>query len=713
MLTPDRIATAAKARIEGKVGTEQREKTIEAIRQGTPLEAEESVPRKVERFKAVADVDDDIAARLANGESPDNFGLKGEAKTGAERIQGKTDDFVGVSFLDLARKAANAVGRVVFADLAPVGSGFLVSDRLFVTNNHVIPDIAAARRLLVEFSYELDITGKPLEPTRFRFDPDACFITDERDDLDFTVVAVGERLIGSRTVKEYGCCPLLATSDKHIKGEFVNIIQHPDGDYKKVVVRENNLVARFGTVLHYFADTSPGSSGSPVFNDQWEVIALHHWGEPHREIAMPDGKPLRKDVNEGIRITALVAALTKALEDAKPETRKLFEGVIEPERRERKYPVPLPETPKPRKEETVKVSDDNITVLGSDGTATWTIPLRVSVQLGNAVPATTTVRREPEPPAEGELPGEGDEAAVVIDRKYSNRKGYDSEFLDEHEVPLPKLSAAMKKKAAKLKEPADGADEYELKYEHFSLVMNKERRMAWFTASNIDGTTWKGIDRKTGDFSEGAEATEKWFDDPRIDDDAQCNQAHYDKQKPKRVFDRGHLVRRQDPSWGTKARARRGNNDTFHFTNCTPQEWTFNEKKKYWQGIETWILEDSAVADGDRVSVFTGPVFADNDPHYRDIRVPMKFWKIVVFERDGELKATGLVASQKERIKQTPGGLPESLEDPSPVAEYQVSIAEIEQMTGLDFGKLVAADTLGGEEAMSRPLESFEEIKLD
>ena len=713
MHTPDRIATAARARIEGKVGTEQREKTLEAIRQGNPLEAEESVPRKVERFKAVANVDEDIAVRLANGESPDNFGLKGEAKTGAERIQGKTDDFVGVSFLDLARKAANAVGRVVFADLAPVGSGFLVSDRLFITNNHVIPDIAAAKRLLVEFSYELDITGKPLEPTRFRFDPDACFITDERDDLDFTIVAVGEKLIGSRTLAEYGCCPLLATSDKHIKGEFVNIIQHPDGDYKKVVVRENNLVARFGTVLHYFADTSPGSSGSPVFNDQWEVIALHHWGEPHREITMPDGKPLRKDVNEGIRITALAAALTKALESVPPATRQLFEGVIGQERKERKDPVPITETEKPKKEETVKVSND-ITVLGPDGTASWTIPIRVSIQLGNAVPAgaaapAASMKRETEPTDDGD---EG--AAVVIDRKYSNRKGYDPDFLDEHDVPLPKLTNAMKTKSAKLKNPPDGANEYELKYEHFSLVMNKERRMAWFTASNIDGASWKGINRKTGDFDDGSEATEKWFDDPRIEDDAQCNQKdHYDNQKPKRVFDRGHLVRRQDPSWGTKARARRGNNDTFHFTNCTPQELNFNERQKFWQGIETWILEDSAVADGDRVCVFTGPVFADDDPQYRDIRVPMQFWKIVAFERDGELKSVGLVASQKERIRQTPGGVPESLDDPSPVAEYRKSVAEIEQLTGLDFGKLVAADTIGGEEALEGKLESFEEIKLD
>jgi endonuclease G len=106
-------------------------------------------------------------------------------------------------------------------------------------------------------------------------------------------------------------------------------------------------------------------------------------------------------------------------------------------------------------------------------------------------------------------------------------------------------------------------------------------------------------------------------------------------------------------------------------------------------------------------------VFEADDPHYRDLKVPLKFWKIVVFERDGELRATGLVASQKERIRQTQGGMPESLDDPSPVAEWQKSISDIEDMTGLRFGNLRAADTLGGGEAVTnQKLESFEDIRL-
>ena len=74
--------------------------------------------------------------------------------------------------------------------------------------------------------------------------------------------------------------------------------------------------------LHYQTDTAPGSSGSPVFNDQWEVVALHHSGVPRRN---SEGKILTVDgriwtgsmgehridwvANEGIRVVAIITAL--------------------------------------------------------------------------------------------------------------------------------------------------------------------------------------------------------------------------------------------------------------------------------------------------------------------------------------------------------------------------------------------------------------------
>src|SRR5262249_56939354 len=106
-----------------------------------------------------------------------------------------------------------------------------------------------------------------------------------------------------------------------------------------------------------------------------------------------------------------------------------------------------------------------------------------------------------------------------------------------------------------------------------------------------------------------------------------------------RTFDCGHLVRREDPNWGTPSRAKKANADTFHFTNCTPQQWNFNERVRYWAGIENYVL-DNAKAEREKVTVLTGPVLGDDDPPYRYVQVPRAFWKILVRVQDGQLLAT-------------------------------------------------------------------------
>jgi hypothetical protein len=58
----------------------------------------------------------------------------------------------------------------------------------------------------------------------------------------------------------------------------VCIVQHPAGRRKEVVVNGNRIVEVTDVAIHYLADTQGGSSGSPVFNLRWELIALHHAG---------------------------------------------------------------------------------------------------------------------------------------------------------------------------------------------------------------------------------------------------------------------------------------------------------------------------------------------------------------------------------------------------------------------------------------------------
>jgi endonuclease G, mitochondrial len=286
----------------------QRLKARQAIASGTPLKAEEDWERRtsyVERVK------------------PENL------PPGAEAIQGDTVDYVDAVFLLTGTSAARTVARVLIDDgRTPYGSGFMISPKLFITNNHVLIDAESARHARINFNYEVDALGAAVSETTFRLDPDAFFYTVSWESLDFTVVAVGPRTSGSGDLAGQGYCPLSGRPDKHAKGMTVNIVEHPNGWIKKLVVRENRLVARLDQVLHYEADTEPGSSGSPVFNDGWEVVALHHWGEPHLETRSVDGVDSPVTVNEGVRISIILQNLKDNLTSLKPTQAALLQEAL-------------------------------------------------------------------------------------------------------------------------------------------------------------------------------------------------------------------------------------------------------------------------------------------------------------------------------------------------------------------------------------------------
>ena len=155
----------------------------------------------------------------------------------------------------------------------------------------------------------------------------------------------------------------------------------------------------------------------------------------------------------------------------------------------------------------------------------------------------------------------------------------------------------------------------------------------------------------------------------------------------------------------------RANTDTFHFTNCAPQHWRFNESTEYWQGVERHYLEYGAKPDQVRISVLTGPVLSDRDPEVDGVKVPMAFWKIVARVEDGALRATAFRVSQETLISEPRRRLrrPEADDPPPQIDQYICSIAQLEELTGLDFGPLAAADTYeahsaAGSEGLERTL---------
>ena len=275
-----------------------------------------------------------------------------------------------------------------------------------------------------------------------------------------------------------------------------------------------------------------------------------------------------------------------------------------------------------------------------------------------------------------------------------NSDGYASDFLDEV-VPLPMPSANTPVRT--------------LPYTHFTVGLNTARGLAVVTGVNIDGAALVNVGRGND-----------WHLDPRIPEHEQTGEAVYARND----LDRGHLVRRRDPVWGDGAIAARANYDTFAFTNAAPQAAGFNQSKELWLGLEDHVLE-YARANRNRISVFTAPVLGDDDPLYRGVGIPQLFWKIAAWatasdtgqaghsdEADEasdariELRAAGFLLDQRPQLSDIDLDEARALalanDAPPPLGPFrtfQVPIADITEVTGLDLGALIGADALTPVEA--------------
>jgi len=294
-----------------EVTRRQRQDSLKKIIDGNPLDAEEEPQRKIDRIKRITGFDEEKAKKVTSHEEAALTDLSDEERELVDTALGKNKDFMNVAFLEEGRAAANTVGRIVHnSDGEPEGTGFMISPTLFMTNRHIFFDEDTPEEFSVEFNYELDAMNKRKSVTRLRFAPDVFYLSKYDDDvgLDFAIVAVSDP---DNKLAEVGFCPMKNASDKHAKGDFANIIQHPGGKFKRMVLRKNQLVARLDNppVLHYYNWlTDRGSSGSPIFNDQWELVGLHYGGLPFAE-EYPDGTEIPKNVTEGTRISAIVKEL--------------------------------------------------------------------------------------------------------------------------------------------------------------------------------------------------------------------------------------------------------------------------------------------------------------------------------------------------------------------------------------------------------------------
>ena len=529
-------------------------------------------------------------------------------------IIGPEADFLPTGFLLQGAQRARAVA-VVREDGVPKGTGFLIGAGLFMTCFHVLPDRQRAAGYSVEFGYWQNEQDKIAATSLYSLDADSFWLTSPEDELDCTLVALGELRAGTAQPQQI---ILSDRPDKHQLGMAVNIIQHPAGAPQQVALRDNYLLARgedgsaAANVLHYTADTDEGSSGAPIFNDSWQLVAIHH-GAAH-----DDSGTL---INEGIRVSALVDWLKAEAVKLDPLSQQRLVAALRGERGQ------------------------------------------TFSELARAAP----------------------------DANYANRNGYQSDFLDGHDVPLAPILAPRAQEIAPLRSGATGTEAI-LDYQNFSLAICGERRIAFLTATNIDGARYININRDSGQPSFIAEG-DSWYEDSRIDGRYYLVQSFY--REFSRWFDRGHLTRRSDPTWGTPQEAIRANKDTFHFTNCSPQHFRFNQSLQYWQGVERYILEYGVLQSKKQITVLTGPVLNDQWRQYGEAQVPLMYWKVVLrIDNAGEPQATALLVSQANLLDEPRRIIAPAQQDKAPqVDEFRITVSGLESLTGLDFSAFRAWDS--------------------
>ncbi|APR80865.1 DNA/RNA non-specific endonuclease [Minicystis rosea] len=247
-------------------------------------------------------------------------------------------------------------------------------------------------------------------------------------------------------------------------------------------------------------------------------------------------------------------------------------------------------------------------------------------------------------------------------------------------------------------------DDHLLRYHHYTVVMNRLRRLCFFSAGNTTRDPDLVGTKTREELNNGSRDT--WLLDERIPDDWQVG--HKEFYLPS-IFDRGHIFRREDGYWGrTEEEAEAGNFDTFHYTNCTPQHPRFNQSRRggEWGELENHIADE---VGAERYTIFAGPIFRSDDPVIEGVQVPRRFWKVVVATNGDDLGAWAFVLDQSR----FPFEAPEEAFDAGDFVNRQTTVHAIEEATDVRFPDVVRrADVLAGRPANeSIVLESLASIR--
>ncbi|NOS83581.1 MAG: hypothetical protein HOP31_00440 [Ignavibacteria bacterium] len=571
-----------------------------------------------------------------------------------ERAIGKNDSLYS-NFTELIAVTKRKIGRIVIKSdnkIEGYATGFMVSDSLLLTNWHVFKKQTDAEESEVQFFYEYDVHGHPVSPVIFKLKSGKYFANKA---LDYCFIAVEPfDITGKVPLSSIGYLyldkALGKIGEKNV--EKLNIIHHPQGDYKQISIRENTFIDIDATKIFYITDTAQGSSGSPVLNDQWQVVGLHH-----KSIAKmtPDEKnyldaqdniiPVIDDKidvtkvvwlrNEGIRISVILNHIAKEY----PGEELLKKIEVPPLSENLNFAVNAADSSAKNlnNNNMSNSNNDNINInvpvsaLKTDSSIEISLSAKTLRQSQSRILESTGNDKELADSFLEEVAKADKEKAA----DFSKCKGYDPDFLGV-DIPLPKPKKKIEKQIAQLKNKTS-----ELKYFKYSVIFNSAKRMPALSAVNVEGDPDKRLDN--------SKRKDDWLRDVRIDTESQL----FDKFYAKSGFAKGHMSRFEDANWdNTEKEAYRNGIFTCFYTNACPQVADLNGAGGDWGKLEKVVLEKGVKKEEGklaRVTVFNGPIFDDEiDRVFKGVTIPMQFFKIVLWLDDNKkLKATAFKLTQE------------------------------------------------------------------
>lgn len=246
---------------------------------------------------ALLQVIDALENKIEPPQQTEQYRLAIGAEAHLEKIIGSKSKLIEMKWLKKAFDVSKSVGRITVTKRengrawTEYGTGFLVEGGYLFTNHHVLANAGEAAAAKVEFNY---MEGE--EVSAYHFIPDTWIGTSENN-LDFARVKVEDG--GKVPLANWGFLDIDASGDVH-EDDPLPIIQHPDGGEMHIALETDSVLRIDGPHIFYQTDTLGGSSGSPVFNKDWKVIALHS-----------AGMKLEK-ANRGILFSAIMQFLAKA-----------------------------------------------------------------------------------------------------------------------------------------------------------------------------------------------------------------------------------------------------------------------------------------------------------------------------------------------------------------------------------------------------------------